>query len=35
MHLEVSAKKEGKTKTRLVEYQKKMEKKLKNRKGNK
>jgi len=35
MHLEVSAKKEGKTKARLAEYQKKMEKKLKNRKGNK
>lgn len=35
MQLEVSAKKEGKTKARLAEYQRKMEKKLKNRKGNK
>lgn len=35
MQLEVSAKKEEKTKARLAEYQKKMEKKLKNRKGNK
>ena len=35
MQLEISAKKEGKTKARLAEYQRKMEKKLKNRKGNK
>lgn len=35
MQLEVSAKKEGKTKAHLVEYQKRMEKKLKSRKGNK
>lgn len=35
MQLEVSAKKETKAKERLMEYQKKMEKKLKNRKGKK
>lgn len=35
MKLEVSVKKEEKTKARLTEYQKKMEKKLMNRKENK
>ena len=35
MQLEVSVKKEVKTKARFAEYQEKMEKKLKNRKGNK